>query len=233
MSRVTVSVRDVHVSYESLADRGRIRRSKTIVPALKGVDFELHEGEALGLIGRNGSGKSTLMQVIAGLLPRSKGEVAVAAQPQLLGVAAALNARLSGRANIELGCLALGINPRNATQVHARIEEFSELGAALDRPVISYSAGMHQRLAFSIAVTVRPEILLVDEALAVGDQAFKEKCIAELQSVKEDAGTVILATHVMGEILASCTRAIWLEDGTIRQAGDPQDVVKAYLQTNT
>jgi len=230
-SPTSVVVNDVHVTYEALADRGRRRRARTLVPALAGVDFKLHEGDALGLIGRNGCGKSTLMQVVAGLIPVSSGNVAVASQPQFLGVRAALNTRLSGRNNIKLGCLALGIEASKIDDVRDSIEEFSELGSSLDLPVRAYSAGMRQRLAFSISIVARPQILLIDEALAVGDQTFRQKCFVALEKVKQDAGTIILASHAMREIRATCNRAIWLEAGAVKMAGEADEVSRAYVKS--
>lgn len=227
-ARPTVVVDDIHVTYEAFSEAGGGRPRKTAVRALEGVDFRLVEGDALALIGRNGSGKSTLMRVVAGLISASRGRVLVAAQPQFLGVRASLNARLSGRSNIKLGCLALGIDDSQLDETAESIVSFTELGSSLDLPVRSYSAGMRQRLAFAISIVARPEILLIDEALAVGDQAFRQKCFAELNKVRESAGTIILATHAMREVTATCNRAIWLEHGKIRMAGPPTEVVAAY-----
>lgn len=231
MPAVAVQVDDVSVTYRSLADRSRFRREEVIVPALDSLSFELSEGDALGLVGHNGSGKSTLLQVIAGLIPPSTGSVLVSSQPQLLGVRAALSMGLSGWRNIELCCHALGFEPAAIDAVAQEIAEFTELGDFLCLPVSTYSAGMMQRLSFSISASARPRILLIDEALAVGDQQFKQKSLERLREVTADAGVLILATHAMGEIRATCSRAIWLHEGHVEMSGDPVEVTTAYEES--
>jgi len=219
--------RNVGVSYSSYSSLRRLRR-RVEVHALKGVDLRLNDGDSLGLIGHNGSGKSTLLQVIAGLLNPTKGEVLARATPRLLGVNAALNNRLTGRQNIEIGCLALGVPRSEIERVAADVAAFAELGDFLDLPVLSYSSGMRQRLAFSISAIVEPEIVLVDEALAVGDRAFKVKCLARLREIRSAAGVVIIATHALNEIQETCNRAIWLHGGEVVLDGEPETVIDAY-----
>lgn len=224
---IAVTCRSVGVTYASYATSGHVRR-KVDVRALTDINLELQDGEALGLLGHNGSGKSTLMHVIAGLLSPTEGEVLVRATPRLLGVNAALNQRLTGHQNIEIGCLALGVSRRTLRRTAEAVAAFSELDDFLDLPVLSYSSGMRQRLAFSISAIVTPEIVLVDEALAVGDREFKAKCLERLQEIRDAAGAVIIATHSLNEIAETCNRALWLHGGRVVLDGEPEHVIDAY-----
>ncbi len=235
---VTVLTRDLHVHYrvhtdrrptlqEVIARRGR-RPGYQEVKAVQGVDLIARQGEAIGLIGRNGSGKSTLLQAIAGLLPASEGEVYARSQPALLGVSAALQPSVSGRRNIILGGLALGLSRQ---EIEARVDEIVEwtgLEEFVDLPLRTYSSGMRARLHFAISTAVEPEILLVDEALSVGDEVFKERSKERVGELLDNAGTVFICSHSMSTIRDMCTRVIWLEAGRVEMDGDAKDVVKAY-----
>ena len=216
-----------------IARRTEMARGRRVeIPALSDISFDLRHGESLGLVGHNGSGKSTLMGAIAGLVPLTAGEILVSSQPQLLGVNAVLSLHLTGEQNIDLCCLALGVAHSELADARATVAQFCELEDFLKLPLTSYSAGMRSRLSFSIAAMIRPEILLVDEALAVGDFAFKQKCFDRLDEIRDAAGTVILASHASSEIVRSCTRAIWLHRGSIRMDGDPEDVTAAYEEAD-
>lgn len=234
----TVVVEDVHVKYRVYSDKRRTLRDRALkawkprryreVHALKGVSFTAHAGEAIGVIGPNGSGKSTLMRVIAGLQPIADGAVYARATPMLLGVGAVLNKQLSGRRNIMLGGLALGMSKADVLAREAEIIEFAGIGQAIDLPMRTYSSGMSARLQFSISAAVEPEILIVDEALAVGDQAFRRKSNKRIRELRDAAGTVFLVSHSMATLLQTCTRMIWLEDGVIKADGDPREIVREY-----
>lgn len=222
---LAVSVNDVSVTFEAMADRqrrskldiGRLIRSREArhVQALRGVSLELRTGDALGLVGHNGAGKSTLMHTIAGFIQPSSGEVLVRSQPQMLGVQATLNQRLSGRANIEMGLLALGAHPDRLPDLTEEIISVSNLGAFIDLPIKSYSTGMRLRLGFAISTVRTPDILIIDEALAVGDKVFKKQSHARLDEIRENAGVVILASHSLPEIRRTCNRVLWLDAGKI------------------
>ncbi len=213
-----VVVRDVHITYRTfldeqlgLADRLRrgFRRSAPRfrdVHAVRGVSLTLYRGESLGIIGSNGSGKSTLLTGIAGLIDLDDGEILATARPQLLGVGAALNRKLSGRRNIELGALALGIPASELDRTVAEICDFTGLEEFIDLPLRTYSSGMRARLAFALATAVQPEILLIDEALAVGDRRFKAQATARLDDICDSAGAVIVVSHSQSEISQMCTR---------------------------
>lgn len=234
----TVVVEDVHVKYRVYSDKRRTLRDRLLkawkprryreVHALKGVSFTAHAGEAIGVIGPNGSGKSTLMRVIAGLQPIAEGAVYARATPMLLGVGAVLNKQLSGRRNIMLGGLALGMSKADILAREEEIIEFAGIGQAIDLPMRTYSSGMSARLQFSISAAVEPEILIVDEALAVGDQAFRRKSNKRIRELRDAAGTVFLVSHSMSTLLQTCTRMIWLEDGVIKADGDPREIVREY-----
>lgn len=236
---VVVQVDDVHVTYrvyedkqlglrERLAQR-KVRRRYREVLAVRGVSFELHEGESLGIVGSNGSGKSTLLSALTGLLPIESGTIRVRSRPTLLGVGAVLRQGLSGRRNIVLGCLAAGMTP---AEVEAKIDdiiEFSGLEDFIDMPMKAYSSGMKARLTFSIATARTPDILLIDEALAVGDERFKKRSMQRVREIRDQAGAVVLVSHNSAEIKSSCSRVIWLEQGLIRSDGDAEAVVDEYL----
>jgi len=235
---IAVLVERLYLSYAVFGDRNdslfvalrkgfRSREAKEVA-ALVDVSFTLYRGDSLGLIGHNGAGKSTLLQSIAGFIRPSAGRVMVSSQPQLLSVKAALNGNLSGRRNIELGCLALGISRDVVVDLIPTIAGYTELGDFIELPVKTYSSGMRQRLSFAIATAQTPEILLIDEALAVGDKAFKAKSVERLNKIRSDAGVVILASHSMPEIKRACNKALWLHNGEVAGYGDPRDVVKAY-----
>lgn len=235
---VTVSVRDVHVRYKvyqdqqltlkQLAARGFRQRASTVVRAVRGVSFDVREGEAIGILGTNGSGKSTLLRAIAGLQTPSDGSVLVRSRPRLLGVGATLKPSLSGRRNIVLGALAMGLRVSDLEQCVHDVLEFSELHDAIDRPLHTYSSGMRARLAFGIATLNAPEIMLIDEALAVGDRMFRTKSLDRLATIRETAGTIVMVTHNLNEISQTCTRAVWLDEGAVVMEGPAADVIAAY-----
>ena len=239
---VTVLADHVHVRYRVYEDvkhtlrslvaaAGRQRRYREI-HAINDVSFEAHAGEVIGIIGPNGSGKSTLMQAISGLLPVNEGAVYARATPMLLGVGAVLNKTLSGRRNILLGGLALGLTKKQVLKREKQIIEFAGIEDAIDRPMKTYSSGMSARLQFAISAAVKPEILIIDEALAVGDRDFKRKSRRRIEQLRESAGTVFLVTHSMQDVRRSCTRAIWLDGGQLKMDGAPEDVIAAYEGTD-
>ncbi|WP_062137658.1 ABC transporter ATP-binding protein [Demequina aestuarii] len=236
-NRPTVVVDDVHVNYKTFAsgkaaanNRQLLRRQRgvRIVHALKGVTFTAYEGESIGVVGHNGSGKSTLMRAIAGLHTPSKGSVYASARPALLGVNAALIPDLSGARNVIIGSLALGHTPAEAREAYEEIVEFSGLEEFIDLPMKTYSSGMAARLRFSIAVSRDHQILLVDEALAVGDKEFKAKSEQRIRELRQQAGSVFLVSHSMRSILDTCSRVIWIDHGNLKMDGDPDEVVAAY-----
>lgn len=235
---VVVAIRDLEVTYkvytqptlsarETLA-RGFRGREATLVHAIQGVTLDFRSGEAVGIIGSNGSGKSTLLRTIAGLQSRSRGSVHVSSQPQFLGVAAALNPRVSGYRNVVLGGLALGFPRPEIEERMAEVIEFSGLGDDMARPLNTYSSGMRARLALAIALLRTPKILLLDEALAVGDRQFRERSLSRVEAMREDAGTVLMVSHNLNEIRQTCQRTIWLDKGVVHLDGPSGEVLDAY-----
>jgi len=236
-ARMTVAIRDLSVSYRAYEDlpsarsfvsRSIRRRHRTTVDAVRSITTDFHAGEAVGLIGANGSGKSTLLRTIAGLQPKTSGHVYVSSQPQFLGVAAALKLKLSGYQNVYLGGLAIGLSRAEVDERMEEVIEFCGIGSAMSRPMQTYSAGMRARLAFSIATLRTPEILLLDEALAVGDRSFRDRSIAKINEIKENANTILLVTHNLPEIRRTCSRAIWMNEGQIAMDGGVDEVLSAY-----
>jgi len=238
-AKPVVVVDDLHVDYQVFATGKRAgaadnrklfarKRELRTVHALKGVSFVVHENESVGIIGHNGSGKSTLMRAIVGLTPASKGAVYTASRPNLLGVGAALMNDLSGEQNIILGGLAMGFSLEEICAMQPDIAAFSNLEKFLDFPMRTYSSGMQARLKFSIATSRTHDILIIDEALAVGDKAFRKKSEARIQTIRKAAGTVFLVSHSMKSIKSICDRAIWIDQGSLKMDGPVEDVVAAY-----
>lgn len=219
---------DQFFSAREMISRGFRGRQSIEIHAVKDVSFEVHKGEALGIIGSNGSGKSSLLRAIAGLQSLSSGLIEVRGQTGLLGVGAALKPGLSGRRNVILGGLAMGLSRAEIEAEMDSVIEFAGIGEAMKRPMNTYSSGMQARLAFSIATLRVPDILLIDEALAVGDKEFRAKSLARIEEIRAEAGTVIMVSHSLKEITDSCTRAIWLEKGDLRMEGTAEAVVEAY-----
>jgi teichoic acid transport system ATP-binding protein len=199
------------------------------VHAVKGVSFVVYEGETVGIVGSNGSGKSSLMRAIAGLFPATKGAVYTLGKPTMLGVGAALLPNLSGEKNIMLGGLALGFDKKEIAAASESIINFSGLKDFIDLPMRTYSQGMSARLRFSIAAAKKHDILIIDEALAVGDRQFRMKAEAKIREMRQEAGTVFLVSHNMKSIQDTCNRVIWLEKGELLMDGDPVQVCDAFI----
>lgn len=235
----TVRLRDVHVCYRSYDDstaglkklfaQGALRRRYRKVHAVRGVSLELYATETLGLIGANGSGKSTLLAAMTGLLSLESGTIHAISRPALLGVSHALRPSLSGRRNIIIGGLALGFTRAEIKDQLNDIIDFSGVRDAIDRPMSTYSSGMRARLHFAIATARAPEVLLIDEALAVGDEEFRRRSSERMKEICSAAGSVVLVTHNMTEIRNYCDRVAWLDDGVLQAVGAPDEVVAEYL----
>ncbi len=235
-----VVVDDVHVKYRAYssgkaavganARGGLLRKAKGIreVHALRGVTFTAYENESIGVIGSNGSGKSTLMRTIVGLTPPAAGAVYATSRPNLLGIGAALLSELSGERNIVLGGLALGYSRSEVVKLRDQIVEFAELEEFIDLPMKTYSSGMAARLKFSIAASRNHEILIVDEALSVGDKEFRRRSEDRLREIRDNAGTIFLVSHSMNSIRDTCSRTIWLNRGELMMDGATEEVIGAY-----
>ena len=207
--------------------QGRIEHDELL--ALKDVTFSVAQGERVGVIGGNGAGKSTLFRVIARVRRPSAGRVVVRGLvAPLLELGLGFHGELTGRENIILHGTLLGFSRREMAAKIPAIAEFSELEAFLDAPVRSYSTGMTARLAFAVAPEVDPDILLVDEALSVGDERFKQKCNDRMSHFRERGKTFLLVSHSLADVVESCQRALWIAEGRIVQDGPAADVCAAY-----
>ncbi|AZT99658.1 ABC transporter ATP-binding protein [Brevibacterium linens] len=211
-----------------IANAAMGRQSQTTVRALRGVNFVAREGEMVGIVGANGSGKSTFLRNVAGVEQPDRGRILVRYQPLLLGVSAALQPALSGSENVRLGCLAMGLSPDEAAEAFDRVVELSALGAAIHRPMGTYSSGMGARLRFAIALAARPKILLIDEALSTGDATFAERSERAMDELLAEAGTVLLVNHAAKVIQELCTRAVWMHRGEILMNGPAEAVAEKY-----
>lgn len=231
--KVTIAAENVRLRYTvNRSSRGawwRRGNNKSVTgPVLRGISMAAREGEMIGLVGLNGSGKSSLLRVLAGLQPATAGTVVASAQPQLLGVSAALVPELSGEENIWLGTLAMGMTPDDAYFAKERIEQLAGLGDAIKQPMNTYSSGMGSRLRFAISVAADPEILMIDEALSTGDASFAERSKEAMHGLITRAGTVFLVSHAAKTIEDMCTRAIWLNAGNLIADGPAGEVANMY-----
>jgi ABC-type polysaccharide/polyol phosphate transport system ATPase subunit len=237
---VAVSVQNVSVTYRTTFERvptfkqaivrfGRGERAVKEVEAVKGVSFEVKKGTVLGIIGHNGAGKSTLMRTVAGILPPNEGRIEVVGRVStLLALGVGFNGQLTGRENVLLGGLAAGLDRVQVAERYERIAAFADLGDFIDMPMRTYSSGMFSRLAFSVAVHMDPDVLLIDEALSAGDAQFKRKANSKMQELVDNASTMLLVSHALGTIKTICNDAIWLDHGRLMMRGDPDEVVEAY-----
>jgi ABC-type polysaccharide/polyol phosphate transport system ATPase subunit len=238
---LSVRVEDLHITYRASLERrptiartvrrlGRGQRVVREIHAVQGVSLDVHQGEVVGVIGANGAGKSTLMRALAGILPPTRGRIEVHGRVStLLALGVGFNAKLTGRENVTLGGLAAGLTREEIAARYAEIADFAELAEGfMDLPMLTYSSGMYARLAFSVAVHLEPDILIVDEALSTGDARFKEKSFVRMQELCRRARTIFLVSHGLSTITQLCTDALWLHEGRLVRRGRPKDVVAAY-----
>ena len=198
--------------------------------ALKDVSFEVRKGETVGIVGRNGSGKSTLLQMICGTLNPTAGNVLTSGRiAALLELGSGFNPEFSGRENVYMNGAVLGLSRQEIDQRFDAIAMFADIGDFIEQPVKTYSTGMYVRLAFAVIAHVDAEILVIDEALSVGDAVFSQKCMRFLRKFKEH-GTLIFVSHDMGSVLSLCERAVWLDAGKLRRMGESKEIAEAYLQ---
>lgn len=215
-------------------DSNKDSNSSDIIWALRNASFEVKEGEALGIIGRNGAGKSTLLKILARITHPTMGRAEIRGRvSSLLEVGTGFHPELTGRENIYLNGTVLGMKKKEIDHKFDDIVDFSGVEKFIDTPVKRYSSGMKVRLAFAVAAHLEPEILIVDEVLAVGDAEFQAKCIGKMNSVAKEGRTVLLVSHNMGAISELCSRVLWLDSGCLKQDGSPQDVVTKYLSSGT
>jgi ABC-type polysaccharide/polyol phosphate transport system ATPase subunit len=240
--RHRIRVQDVSVTYRTsleaaptlrstLLRLGRRERVIREVKALKGVSFDVPHGQVLGVVGANGAGKSTLMRTLAGILPPTSGRVEVDGRVStLLALGVGFNKKLSGRDNVVLGGLAAGLSREQLKEKYDDIVAFAELEEFMDMPMRTYSSGMYGRLAFSVAVNMDPDILIIDEALSVGDARFRKKSFEKMRELCGEDRTIVLVSHALGSIEQLCDTAVWMHKGELRMCDEPHAVVGAYTK---
>jgi lipopolysaccharide transport system ATP-binding protein len=209
---------------------GADQQGRVVVRALEGLSFTLKDGDRVGLLGHNGAGKSTLLRLLSGVYEPSSGSARIEGEiGSLIDISLGIDPEATGRENIFLRSGLLGMTRSEITAQIDDIIEFSELGDFVDMPLRTYSTGMHLRLAFAVSTVVRPEILLMDEWLSVGDEGFKHKAEARMSELVRSTNILVIASHSRELVLHTCNRIIWLEHGKIRMDGDPQTVAAAYF----
>ena len=198
---------------------------------LKNINLKIEKGETVALIGVNGSGKSTLLKLMTKIIYPTEGKIKINGKlTSLLELGAGFHPDFTGRENIYFNASIFGLSKEEIKRRVDDIIEFSELGEFIDSPVRTYSSGMYMRLAFSVAINVDAEILLIDEILAVGDQHFQDKCFAKLRELRDSDKTIVIVSHSLGPIKELCKRAVWLYDGKVRMDGNAKDVIDEYLK---
>jgi ABC-type polysaccharide/polyol phosphate transport system ATPase subunit len=238
--RIRIRVEDVSVTYRTSLEKaptlkstllrlGRRQRVIREIEALRNVSFTVPHGKVLGVVGANGAGKSTLMRTVAGILPPTSGRVEVEGRVStLLSLGVGFNRKLTGRQNVVLGGLAAGLTRSELAEKYDEIVDFAELEDFMDMPMRTYSSGMYGRLAFAVAVTMHPDILIIDEALSVGDARFRKKSFQRMRELCGEDRTILLVSHALGSIEKLCDGAIWMDKGRMRMWDEPHAVVEAY-----
>ncbi|HEX7086895.1 MAG TPA: ABC transporter ATP-binding protein [Vicinamibacterales bacterium] len=245
MSATAIEARDVTKVYRRFAHRKQFATLKSALlsgslvrdlrpeetfTALKGISFTVPKGATYGIIGRNGSGKSTMLKCVAGITRPSSGTLTVNGRiSALIELGAGFHPEISGRENVFINGIMLGLSKREIARRFDEIVEFAELEDFIDAPVKTYSSGMYMRLGFAVAIHVDPDVLLVDEVLAVGDEGFTHKCLDKFGEFRRRGKTILLVTHSLGLVERFCDEALWIDEGVARASGDPRRVVGAYI----
>lgn len=234
-----IRVTDVHKKFKVYYDKGSTLKEKALFSnrnryedrwVLKGVSFELEKGEAIGLVGENGCGKSTMLKMLSKIMYPDKGQIEVNGRvSSLIELGAGFHPDMTGRENIYTNAAIFGLTKKEIDERVGDIIAFAELGEYIDNPVRTYSSGMYMRLAFSVAINVDADILLIDEILAVGDANFQAKCFNRLREIKANGTTIVIVSHSLGQIEQICERSIWIHEGEIRMEGVPREVHAEYL----
>ena len=237
---VAIEVKDLYKNFTVYYDKANTIKERLIRfgkgkkeerEILKGINLEIKKGDVVGLIGINGSGKSTLLKLMTKIIYPTKGTVETQGKlTSLLELGAGFHPDFSGRENIYFNASIFGLTKKEIDKRLDQIIEFSELQNFIDNPVRTYSSGMYMRLAFSVAINVDAEILLIDEILSVGDQHFQEKCFKKIEELKAEGKTIVFVTHGMGAVKRFCTRAVWLHQGEIKMDGKTDEVIDEYIK---
>lgn len=236
-----IEVKDLKKKFKIYFDKGHMLKERLIFAnrnkhedrwVLNGISFDIKKGEAVGLIGRNGCGKSTTLKLLNRIIYPNGGSVAIAGKvSSLIELGAGFHEDMTGRENIYINASIFGLTKKEIDERLDDIIRFSELEEFIDNPVRTYSSGMYMRLAFSVAINVDADVLLIDEILAVGDVNFQEKCFQKLKDVKQSGTTIVIVSHSLSQIEKICDRCIWIENGLIREDGAPRAICKKYLES--
>lgn len=240
-NNIAIKVDHVYKSFNIYYDRANTLKERMLFFArnkrrekrevLNDINLEIKKGETVALIGVNGSGKSTLLKLMTQIIFPNKGTIETKGKlTSLLELGAGFHPDFSGRENIYFNSSIFGLTKKEIDKRIEKVIEFSELQEFIDNPVRTYSSGMYMRLAFSVAINVDADILLIDEILSVGDQHFQEKCFNKMRELKQEGKTMVFVTHSMDSVKKLCDRAVWLSDGKIRMDGDTENVVNEYLK---
>lgn len=236
---LAVSVQNLSVTYRTRFDRlptlkkAIVRRQRSVmeIEALRDVTFDVPTGTSMGIVGANGAGKSTLLRTLSGILSPSDGRVEVWGRAStLLALGVGFNFNLSGRENVMLGGLAAGLSRKEVSERADAIADWAELGDFINAPLRTYSSGMYSRLAFSVAVHMKPDILMVDEALSAGDAKFRQKADAKMAELRDEARAMFLVSHGLSSIQAMCNDCLWLHKGRIMMHAPPEECIAAYTE---
>ena len=238
-NEIAIRVKDVHKSFKLFFDKSyslketllfKKRRKYETLEVIKGISFDVKKGEAIGLVGHNGCGKSTMLKMLTKIMYPDSGSIEIKGRvSSLIELGAGFHPDMSGRENIYINAAIFGLSREEIDERLQDIIDFSEIEEFIDNPVRTYSSGMYMRLAFSVAINVDADVLLIDEILAVGDVAFQNKCFNRLREIKAKGTTIVIVSHSLGQIEQICERSFWINDGVICAEGDPKAVHMTYL----
>ncbi len=235
----TVAVRCIKLCKQYPLYKGEIQRLKGLIfpgfkpvqyMALDNISVEFKKGEVVGIVGLNGSGKTTLSSIISGVTTQSSGEVETDGSINMLSASVGLQYHLTGLQNIDYKCMLMGIDKKYVNKVRQEIVDFADIGLYINQPLRTYSSGMQSRLGFAISVFVNPDILIIDEALAVGDNSFTNKCLVKIDEFKQKKKTILYISHAVGSMKDFCDRVMWIHKGKMVGIGLPSEIIPSYCQ---
>lgn len=225
-SRYAVQLKGVSKIYK-LKNKNKTK-DKRYFYALKDITFEVEKGDVVGVLGTNGSGKSTLSSILSGISSPDEGLINIQGEQALVAINSGLNNQLTGYENIQFKGALLGLSKKRIDEITNGVMEFAELGDFLYQPVKNYSSGMKSRLGFSISIYLNPDIIIVDEALSVGDKAFADKCLKKFEEFKQQGKTIFFISHSLPQVKSFCTKGLWIEGGELREYGEINEVATKY-----
>lgn len=244
MKEIAISVENVEKSFKIYKDKGFTLKERILFfksrnayvknNILRGISFDIEKGDILGIVGKNGSGKSTLLKLITKIIYPDSGSIKIKGKvSSLLELGAGFHPDMTGRENIYINASIYGLTKKEIDSKLDTIIKFSELEEFIDSPIRTYSSGMYMRLAFSVAINVEAEILLIDEILSVGDANFQAKCFRKMQELKDSGITIVIVSHDLHTMEKLCNKVIWIESGKIKRSGIPNEVLKEYIEHTT